>query len=233
MDPVTPDHSGRTITVVVVDDDSLVRCGLRLILGGDAGLEVVGEAADGAAGADLVARVRPDVVLMDVRMPRCDGLEGTRRIVAARGSADRPRVLVLTTFDADDLVLGALRAGAGGFLLKDTPPAELVAAIHAVAGGEPTLSPSVTALLMATVSAGDDGRRRGAVRRLSTLTPREREVAVAVGRGRSNHEIARDLHLSIPTVKAHVSRLFDKLGCDNRVQVAILVHEAGATPGDT
>ncbi|WP_125776915.1 response regulator [Antribacter gilvus] len=215
----------RPVTVALVDDDALVRAGLGLILGGSTTLEVVGEAADGAAGVDLVARARPDVVLMDIRMPRMDGLEATRRIVATGTSS---RIIVLTTFDTDDLVLDALRVGAAGFLLKDTPPPRLVAAVHAAAAGEPTLSPSVTAQLIARVSRPDDGPRRSVARgRFDALTEREREVAVAVARGLSNAEIARELYMGVPTVKTHVSRILAKLGAENRVQVAITVHEAG------
>jgi len=212
------------VTVVVVDDDPLVRAGLRLILGGSAAMEVVGEAADGAHALDVLAQVRPDVVLMDIRMPRLDGLEATRRIVARGDSA---RVIVLTTFDTDDLVLEALRVGAAGFLLKDTPPDRLVAAVHAAAAGEPTLSPSVTQQLISAVSTGSDsGRRRAAAHRLATLTDREHEVALAVARGLSNAEIGQELYMSLPTVKTHVSRILTKLDAANRVQAAIVVHDA-------
>ncbi len=222
--------TGTTVRVVIVDDDALVRSGLRLILGGDTSIEIVGEAGDGVAATRVVAQTAPDVVLMDIRMPQRDGLEATRRIVAARGRTGgeegRPRVIVLTTFDTDAMVLEALRVGASGFLLKDTPPERLVAAVLAVAAGEPILSPSVTAQLMATVSAGDSTRRTEAEQRLAVLTDREREVAIAVGRGLSNAEVAQELFMSVPTVKAHVSRLFAKLDRENRVQIAILVHDA-------
>jgi DNA-binding NarL/FixJ family response regulator len=214
-----------TVRVVLVDDDPLVRAGLGLILGGSPALQVVGEAADGLAAIDLVGRLRPDVVLMDIRMPRLDGLEATRRLAAGASPA---RVIVLTTFDADDMVLEALRVGAAGFLLKDTPPDRLVAAVHAAAAGEPTLSPSVTAQLIAAVSEGADaGRRRTAGERVAALTGREHEVALAVARGLSNAEIAEELYMSVPTVKTHVSRILTKLDAANRVQAAIVVHDAG------
>lgn len=212
------------IRVLVVDDDALVRSALGLMLGGQTDLEVVGEAGDGREAMTMAAALRPDVILMDIRMPGVDGLEATTAI-HARPSP--PRVIVLTTFDADDYVLGALAAGADGFLLKDTPPAEIVAAIRRVADGEPMLSPSVTQTLIRRVREGADPRAGEAEARLATLTEREREVAVAVGRGLSNADIAAELYLSVPTVKAHVSRLFDKLGATNRVQIAICVHDAG------
>jgi len=213
------------IRVLVVDDDPLVRAGLGLILGGAPDLEIVAEAGDGAEGIDLAARTAPDVVLMDIRMPRMDGLEATRRLT---GSPGAPAVIVLTTFDADEQVLSALRAGASGFLLKDTPPEAIVDAVRKVAAGEPMLSPSVTTSLIRQVAAGSDDRRRQHARRqLDELTERELEVAVAVGHGRSNADIGAELYMSVATVKAHVSRLLIKLGADNRVQVAIRVHDAG------
>ncbi|WP_344945817.1 response regulator transcription factor [Terrabacter ginsenosidimutans] len=233
-------EQGRT-RVVVVDDDALVRAGLRMILGGAADLDVVAEAGDGLDAERVVDEHRPDVVLMDIRMPRRDGLETTRSLLsegaralrAARG--DDLKVIVLTTFDADDMVVQALRAGAHGFLLKDTEPRRLVEAVRLVAAGEPILSPSVTATLMAHVATGggavdaSDRRRSDAETRLATLTDREREVALAIGRGLSNADISRELYLSVPTVKAHVSRVLDKLGADNRVQIAIVVHDAALT----
>ena len=212
------------IRVLVVDDDPLVRSALRLMLGGQADLEVIGEAADGRAGVAAAREHRPDVVLMDIRMPVLNGLEATR---ALHATEEPPRVIVLTTFDADEHVLGALAAGADGFVLKDTPPQEIVTAIRTVAAGDPMLSPSVTATLIRQVRAGTDERADAARRRLDTLTEREHNVAVAVGRGLSNAEIAAELYLSVPTVKAHVSRLFDKLHVSNRVQIAICVHDAG------
>jgi DNA-binding NarL/FixJ family response regulator len=215
---------GVTTRVVLVDDDPLVRSALTLMLGGQSDLEVVGEAGDGREALTLIERLRPDVVLMDIRMPQVDGLAATR---ALHARADPPRVIVLTTFDADEHVVEALAAGADGFLLKDTPPPEIIAAIRAVAAGDPMLSPSVTRTLIQRLrDDADDDRSEAATRRLAQLTEREHEVALAVGRGLSNAEIARELHLSVPTVKAHVSRLFDKLQVTNRVQIAICVHDA-------
>jgi DNA-binding NarL/FixJ family response regulator len=212
-------------TVLVVDDDPLVRSALTLMLGGDAGLSVVGEAPDGAAGLHAWRELRSDVVLMDIRMPVLDGVDATRALKAEDGP---PQVIVLTTFDADEHVLQALAAGADGFLLKDTPPPEIVAAIRAVAEGEPMLSPSATRAVLGRIRESSTGDRSGVAQRaLDTLTERERDVALEVGRGLSNAEIARRLHLSVPTVKAHVSRLFDKLQVTNRVQIAIVVHDAG------
>jgi DNA-binding NarL/FixJ family response regulator len=213
------------VRLLVVDDDALVRAGLRLILGGDPGIVIVGEAADGLEAVELARTERPDVVLMDIRMPRLDGLAATERLLAADPDA---RVVVLTTFDTDDMVVSALRLGAVGFLLKDTPPEELVGAVRAVAGGRPILSPSVTAQLIAAVRADSaPGRSHDALGRLEVLTEREREVAVGIGRGLSNAEIAGELYMSVATVKSHVGRLFAKLGVENRVQIAICVHEAG------
>lgn len=214
-----------TTRVLVVDDDPLVRSALVLMLGGAADLEVVGEAGDGRQGADLATSLRPDVVLMDVRMPVLNGLEATREL---HSRPDPPRVIVLTTFDADEHVLGALAAGADGFLLKDTPPEQIVAAVRTVASGDPMLSATATRTLIDRLRSHDpDDRRTAAEARLAVLTEREHDVALAVGRGLSNAEVARALHLSVPTVKAHVSRVFDKLGVTNRVQVAICVHDAG------
>ena len=216
--------SGPPIRVLVVDDDALVRSGLTMILGGAPDLEVVAEAVDGRDGITAARKHRPDVVLMDIRMPRMDGLEATEHL----GSWDSPpRVIVLTTFDADDYVARALGAGASGFLLKDTPPASIIEAIRRVADGDPMLSPSVTARLIAQLRSGAPDRTRLARARLARLTEREHEVAVTVGEGLSNAEIAARLHLSVPTVKAHVGRLFAKLEVDNRVQIAICVHDAG------
>ena len=214
-----------TVRVLLVDDDALVRSGLRMMLTGAERIEVVGEADDGRAALGAVDRHRPDVVLMDIRMPQLDGIAATRLL---RAQPDPPAVLVLTTFDADELVLRALRAGAAGFLLKDTPPAEIVRAIELVHGGDSMLSPAVTRQLIALV-AGDsdaDARRDSARERLATLSAREHEVALAVGQGRANAEIAAELHMSVATVKAHVSRLLAKLDVDNRVQIALLVQDA-------
>ena len=224
--------TGDPVTVVIVDDDALVRAGLKMILGGSPTIDVVGEAGDGAEGVVVVRRLRPAVVLMDIRMPRRDGLSATRELLSCTdGALEPPKVLVLTTFDTDELVVQALRIGASGFLLKDTPPHRLVEAVHAVASGQPFLSPSVTAQLIAKVSRGDDGRTNVARERLSTLTEREHEVALAIGRGLSNAEIAAELYMGVPTVKAHVSRLLAKLDADNRVQIALTVHDAGLEQG--
>ncbi|MFE4002586.1 response regulator [Nocardioides sp. YIM B13467] len=223
--PGTSPESPVKIKVGIVDDDPLVRSALGLMLGGQADIEVVGEATDGQEALALVRTSAPDVVLMDIRMPRVNGLEATRRVLT---EARSPRVIVLTTFGADEYVVDALAAGADGFLLKDTPPPEIVAAIRAVASGEPILSPKATRTLITRLRAEPTGERAAAAsRRLEALTEREHEVALAVGRGLSNAEIAKELYLSIPTVKAHVSRLFDKLGATNRVQIAITVHDAG------
>ncbi|WP_406023289.1 response regulator transcription factor [Nocardioides sp. NBC_00850] len=223
--PGTSPESPVKIKVGIVDDDPLVRSALGLMLGGQADIEVVGEATDGQEALALVRTSAPDVVLMDIRMPRINGLEATRRVLTESRS---PRVIVLTTFGADEYVVDALAAGADGFLLKDTPPPEIVAAIRAVASGEPILSPKATRTLITRLRAEPTGERAAAAsRRLEALTEREHEVALAVGRGLSNAEIAKELYLSIPTVKAHVSRLFDKLGATNRVQIAITVHDAG------
>lgn len=212
------------VKVLVVDDDPLVRAGLRLILGGAGDVEVVGEAGSGAEVPALVAEARPDVVLMDLHMPGVDGLAATERLRTVPGA---PEVLVLTAFEADGHVRRALRAGAGGFLLKDTPPAEIVAAVRRVATGEPVLSPEVTRRLIDLAVGGVDDRRGPARERLRTLNNRESEVAAEVGRGRSNAEIAAALHLSVPTVKTHVSAALAKLGLNNRVQLALLVSDAG------
>jgi DNA-binding NarL/FixJ family response regulator len=210
--------------VVIVDDDPLVRSGLTLILGGAPDLQVVGEAGDGAAALEAVRTHSPDVVLMDLRMPRIDGLRATEQLRSLR---EPPLVIVLTTFDVDDAVFRALSAGAAGFLLKDTAPADLVEAVRRVAAGEPMLSPAVTRRLIDQVTGGRDSARRDRARDMvASLTDREREVAGAVARGLANAEISRELHLSVPTVKAHVGRLFSKLGVDNRVQVALVMHDA-------
>lgn len=218
------------IKLLLVDDDPLVRAGLSFMLGGADDIEIVGEASDGTQVAGLVTERRPDVVLMDIRMPTMDGLVATE---ALRKRPDAPEVIVLTTFHADEQVLRALRAGAAGFVLKDTPPAEIVAAVRAVAAGEPVLSPSVTQQLITQVTGVDpqQGRRERALERLALLGEREREVAVAVGRGASNADIAAELYLSVATVKAHVSRVLAKLDLNNRVQIALLAHDAGLLDG--
>lgn len=215
----------RVTRVLLTDDDPLVRAGLGLILGGAPGIEVVAEASDGREAVATVRERPVDLVLMDLRMPVMDGIEATRAIVAAPSP---PKVVVLTTFDADDHIVRALAAGAAGFLLKDTPPSRIVQAIEAVMAGEPILSPAVTAHLIRQVTAdGADQRRTAAERLVETLTERELDVAHAVGQGRSNAEIAAELFMSLATVKAHISRIFAKLDASNRVQVAITMHDAG------
>lgn len=211
--------------IVLIDDDALVRAGLQMILGGQASsFEVVGEGSDGAEAVELVQRLRPDLVLMDIRMPDVDGIEATRRVLALD---EPPGVVMLTTFDTDELVVEALRAGAHGFLLKDTPPREMVAAIQAAATGERALSPGVIgAVITAATSNLGDERRNRARAELAVLSERELEVAVEVGRGLSNAEIAQKLYQSVATVKAAITRVLAKLGCTNRTQVAILVHDA-------
>ncbi|WP_344860094.1 response regulator transcription factor [Planomonospora alba] len=214
-----------SIGVLIVDDDPLVRAGLAMMLRGAPDIRVVAEAGNGTEALPLVARHAPDVVLMDIRMPVMDGLAATEALRARRGA---PEVVVLTTFDADEHVLRALRAGAAGFLLKDTPPDEIVASVRRVAQGQPVLSPAVTRRLIARVAdSGADRRRDRARERLALLNDREREVAVTVAQGRSNAEIGSVLHLSVPTVKTHVSAILAKLDLNNRVQIALLVHDAG------
>ncbi len=221
----------RVVRVLLVDDDAIVRAGLRLMLGGAPDIQIVAEAIDGAQVPALVAEHRPDLVLMDIRMPGIDGLAATETL---RSQSGAPEVLVLTTFHTDAHVLGALRAGAAGFLLKDTPPQDIVTAIRTAAAGDPVLSPAVTRRLIEQVTGGSeqDARAFTARARLALLGEREREVALAVGRGRSNAEIARELHLALPTVKAHVSRILTRLDLNNRVQIALLVHDAN-TAEDT
>lgn len=219
-----------TIRLLVVDDDPLVRAGLALMLGGAGDIEIVGEAADGSEVPAAVAAAHPDVVLMDIRMPGVDGLTATERL---RGSPGAPEVVLLTTFHADEQVVRALRAGAAGFVLKDTPPADIVAAVRRVANGDPVLSPAVTRQLMSHVAGGaPDDRAVRARAHLGQLSGREREVAVAVGRGESNATIAAALYLSVPTVKTQVSRILARLGLNNRVQIALLVHDAGLLDGE-
>jgi DNA-binding NarL/FixJ family response regulator len=214
-----------SVRVLLVDDDPLVRSGLKMMLGGAEGIDVVAEVDDGRGVLAAVDSHHPDVVLMDIRMPQLDGIAATRLLRVQPGA---PAVLVLTTFQADELVLRALRAGAAGFLLKDTPPAELVRAIEAVHSGDSVLSPTITRTLVELVAGDADADRRHeqARERMATLSEREREVAFAVGRGLANAEIASELFMSVATVKAYVSRLMTKLGADNRVQIALLVQEA-------
>jgi DNA-binding NarL/FixJ family response regulator len=211
------------IRVLVVDDDALVRSGLTMMLDGADGLRVVGEAGDGDQVPAALDAHPTDVVLMDIRMPRVNGIAATARV---RARTNPPEVIVLTTFDTDENVLRALRAGASGFLLKDAPPAEIAAAIRRVAAGEPILSPRITRRLMdrAATEAGAYTTARSA---LAALSAREHDVAVAVGKGRTNAEIAAELHVSVATVKAHVTRVLTKLAVGNRTQIALLVHDAG------
>jgi DNA-binding NarL/FixJ family response regulator len=217
------------IRVLIVDDDALVRSGLTMMLSGAPQIEVVGHAIDGRGVLPAADLHHPDVVLMDIRMPRLDG------IAAARLLSARPRppaVLMLTTFDADELVLRALQAGAAGFLLKDAPPADIVHAIESVHAGDGSLSPRITRRLITLVAGDPDAstRREQARQRLTALTPREREVAAAIADGASNAEIAARLPMSLATVKAHVSRLLVKLDASNRVQIALLVQDTKASP---
>ncbi|NBE92721.1 response regulator transcription factor [Nonomuraea sp. KC401] len=212
------------LRIVIVDDDPMVRTGLSLILGGEPDLELAGEAADGRQAMTVIRDLRPDVVLMDIRMPHQDGLTTTELLLK---SPSPPRILVLTTFDADDMVLRALQLGAHGFLLKDTPPPKMIEAVRACARGEPVLSPSVAQQVIAAATGRHDPRRPQALEELSRLTEREREVAVEIAKGGSNTEIAASLCVSVATVKANITRIFAKLGTDNRVHVAMKVRDAG------
>ncbi|MEU6698603.1 response regulator transcription factor [Pseudonocardia sp. NPDC046786] len=222
------DETGPTIDVLVVDDDPVVRFGLTMMLRGAPDLRVVAEAGDGAEAIELAGRHSPHVVLMDIRMPGTDGLTATETLRRRPGA---PQVVVLTTFDADEHVLRALRAGAAGFLLKDTPPDELVLAVRHAAQGRPVLSPEVTRRLIDQVAGStQDGARETARKRLGLLADRERAVALELGAGRSNAEIATRHHVSVATVKTHVSAILTKLDLNNRVQVALLVHDAGIEP---
>lgn len=214
------------IRVAIVDDDALVRAGLRAILSSAEDIEVVGETDDGTGVPDLVRSQRPDVVVMDIRMPRVDGIEATRRLVNGSGG-DETRVLVLTTFQLDEHVFAAIEAGASGFLLKDTPPRELIEAVRIVAAGDAMLSPSHTrALIERFADSGLDQRRAAARSLLESLSPREQEIAVAVAEGLSNAEIGARLFCSEATVKTHLTRVFAKLQDTNRVRLALLVHDA-------
>jgi DNA-binding NarL/FixJ family response regulator len=221
-----------TIRVVVADDQGLVRSGFTMLLGGEADLEVVGEAANGAEAVALVASERPDVVLMDVRMPVMDGLEATRRITADAALSDT-RVVILTTFDLDEYVHEALRAGASGFLLKHTLPIDLINAVRVVAGGDALIAPKITRRLIEEFARRPEpGATAASSAVLDQLTDREREVLETVARGHSNAEIAAALFVSHATVKTHISRLLMKLGARDRAQLVMLAYETGlVAPG--
>jgi Response regulator containing a CheY-like receiver domain and an HTH DNA-binding domain len=210
--------------VLLVDDEDIVRMGLRLVLEGDPTLAVVGEAADGQQALSAVRLTHPNLVLLDIRMPRMDGLATLRAL--RTDHPDLP-VVMLTTFDTDDMVLTALRDGAAGFLLKSTPPQELLAALHDVLAGRPTLSPSVTGQLIAAVGRQPTPAAVNSARQLfGELTEREADVARAIAEGRSNADIAEHLFMSVGTVKTHITHILDKLSLDNRVQIALLVRDA-------
>jgi DNA-binding NarL/FixJ family response regulator len=215
-----------SIRVILVDDQELVRTGFRMILADEEGIEVVGEAANGREALDTAARHRPDVVVMDIRMPVMDGVEATRRLTEP-GLGEAPRVLVLTTFDTDEHVVEALRAGASGFLLKDVTPADFVAAIRVVASGEALIAPSVTRRLLERFVQAAPSADAGRDRLVGQLTEREREVLELVAQGLSNREIAERLVLAEPTVKTHVSHLLLKLDLRDRAQLVVLAYESG------
>ncbi len=216
-----------TIRVVVADDQALVRSGFTMLLAGEPGIEVVGEAGNGAEAVALAASARPDVMLMDVRMPVMDGLEATRRITGDESLADT-RVVILTTFDLDEIVHEALRAGASGFLLKDTLPVELITAVRVVAAGDALISPKITRRLIAEfASRPEPGSGRAAAAMLDQLTDREREVLETIARGHSNAEIAAELFVGHATVKTHVSRLLMKLDARDRAQLVMIAYETG------
>jgi len=217
------------IRVLIADDQALVRTGFRVILNAEPDLEVVGEAADGRETIEAVRTQRPDVVLMDIRMPNLDGIEATRRLAAA---APAPRVLILTTFDLDQYVYEALRAGASGFLLKDASAEELLQAVRVVAAGEALLSPSITRRLIADYARRPPPNERPAA--LDELTPRELEVLRLIARGLSNRDVARKLVLGDATIKTHVARIFAKLDLHDRTQAVVLAYETGlVTPGES
>ncbi|MCX5382673.1 response regulator transcription factor [Streptomyces sp. NBC_00083] len=223
-----------TIRVIIVDDQAMVRAGFAALLSAQADIDVVGEAPDGRRGVEVARSTHPDVVLMDVRMPEMDGLTAAREILDPPvGVVHRPKVLMLTTFDVDDYVYEALRAGASGFLLKDAPPADLIGAVRVVAAGEALLAPSVTRRLIADFAARPAPRRGASAVRLNGLTPREAEVLELIARGLSNQEIAGRLVLAEQTVKTHIGRVLAKLGLRDRAQAVIFAYEAGVVrPGD-
>ena len=219
----------QALRVVVADDQALVRTGFRMILTAD-GIDVVAEATNGAEAVDAVRRTRPDVVLMDIRMPELDGLAATRRILTGTAATDAPRVIILTTFDLDEYVYAALSAGASGFLLKDVTPEHLVAAVRMVRSGDALLAPTITRRLVERFARRDDA---AAIHRdLSVLTPREVEVLRLLAQGLSNAELAGRLHLAEATVKTHVARILGKLGLRDRVQAVVVAYETGlVSPG--
>jgi DNA-binding NarL/FixJ family response regulator len=212
-----------SISVIIADDQALVRTGFRAILGSEPDIEVVGEAGDGRQAIEAAGRLRPDVVLMDIRMPILDGLEATRRIVS--GPDSKPRVLILTTFDLDEYVYEALRSGASGFMLKDNPAEQLITAVHVVAKGEALLAPSVTRRLIAEFARHRPPAEKPAL--LASLSARELEVLRRVARGLSNGEIAQELYVAETTVRTHVGRILMKLGLRDRVQAVVLAYETG------
>lgn len=225
-----------TIRVIIVDDQAMVRAGFAALLAAQPDIDVVGEAPDGRQGVDVARSTHPDVVLMDVRMPELDGLAAAREILhPPTGVTHRPKVLMLTTFDVDDYVYEALRAGASGFLLKDAPPADLIAAVRVVAAGEALLAPSVTRRLIADFAASRPAPRRDTTAlRLNGLTPRETEVLELIARGLSNQEIAEHLVLAEQTVKTHIGRVLAKLDLRDRAQAVVFAYESGlVTPGTT
>jgi DNA-binding NarL/FixJ family response regulator len=227
---VSPDVSAAPITVALVDDQDLMRSGLRILVDSDPGLAVVGEAGTGVEALDVVRRTRPRVVLMDIRMPIMDGIEATRRIVADPELADI-RIVVLTTFERDEYIHDALRAGASGFLLKDTRPDDLLAAIKVVAQGDALLSPQVTRRLIADYASRPEPSI-AVPEEMGALTPREREVLGLIARGMSNDEIAGELYVSPLTAKTHVSRILYKLHARDRAQLVMLAYESGlVVPG--
>ena len=215
---------GGPIRVVLADDQELVRAGLKMILDAQPGIEVVGDVADGASAVEMARRLRPDVCLFDIRMPVMDGIEATRELIASEGET-APAIVVITTFDLDEYVHGALKAGAKGFLLKDAGPDLLVQAVRAAADGDALIAPSITARLLEQFSDSSAGSLP--VQPIEPLTDREEEVLVTVARGRTNSEIADELHISLSTVKTHLASLMNKLGARNRVEIAMWAHETG------
>ena len=225
------------IRVVIADDQPLVRAGLRMILESETNIEIVGEVGDGREAVEIVRRTQPDIVLMDIRMPDLDGIEATRLIVAESDSSDAPcssvRVLVMTTFDLDEYVYASLRAGASGFLLKDIPADDLIAAVRTVARGDAVVSPSITRKLIDRFAEVRPEPALDSDSELSSLTDREREVLVLIARGKSNTEIAAELFVAETTVKTHVGHVLTKLGLRDRVQAVVLAYEVGLVrPGD-